>query len=105
MRILTCREADEAAAGQEVSPEVLMRRAGYAVAQFCASQFKFRSACVVCGRGKNGGAGLMAAEALCRVAETVSVIMLAKVTSNFASSSLATVALVRSTLVLKSPTP
>src|SRR5215468_7501766 len=78
MRILTCSEADEAAAGPEASPEVLMRRAGYAVAQFCASQFKFRSACVVCGRGKNGGAGLVAAEALHRVAETVSVIMLAK---------------------------
>jgi ADP-dependent NAD(P)H-hydrate dehydratase / NAD(P)H-hydrate epimerase len=78
MRILTCSEADEAAAGPEASPEVLMRRAGYAVAQFCASQFEFRSACVVCGRGKNGGAGLMAAEALHRVAETVSVIVLAK---------------------------
>jgi ADP-dependent NAD(P)H-hydrate dehydratase / NAD(P)H-hydrate epimerase len=33
---------------------------------------------VICGRGKNGGAGLVAAEALHRVAETVSVIMLAK---------------------------
>lgn len=78
MRILTCSEADEAAAGPEASLDVLMRRAGYAVAQFCASQFEFSSACVVCGRGKNGGAGLMAAEALRRVAETVSVIMLAK---------------------------
>jgi ADP-dependent NAD(P)H-hydrate dehydratase / NAD(P)H-hydrate epimerase len=78
MRILTCSEADEAAAGPEASPEVLMRRAGYAVAQFCASQFKFSSVCVVCGTGKNGGAGLMAAEALHRVAEAVSVIMLAK---------------------------
>jgi ADP-dependent NAD(P)H-hydrate dehydratase / NAD(P)H-hydrate epimerase len=78
MRILARSEADGAAAGPEASPEVLMRRAGYAVAQFCASQFKFRSACVVCGKGKNGGAGLMAAEALRRVAETVSVIMLAK---------------------------
>ncbi len=55
-----------------------MRRAGYAVAQFCASQFKFSSVLVVCGRGKNGGAGLMAAEALHRIAETVSVIILAK---------------------------
>jgi ADP-dependent NAD(P)H-hydrate dehydratase / NAD(P)H-hydrate epimerase len=78
MRILTCSEADRAAAGPQASPEVLMRRAGYAVAQFCASQFKFTSACVVCGRGKNGGTGLMAAEALRRVAETVSVIVLAK---------------------------
>lgn len=57
---------------------MLLRRAGYAVAQFCASQFKFRSVCVLCGRGKKGGAGLIAAEALHRVADTVSLIVLAK---------------------------
>jgi ADP-dependent NAD(P)H-hydrate dehydratase / NAD(P)H-hydrate epimerase len=78
MRILSCSEADEAASGPEADPQVLMRRAGFAVAQFCASQFKFRSACVLCGRGKNGGAGLIAAEALDRVADTVSVIILAE---------------------------
>jgi ADP-dependent NAD(P)H-hydrate dehydratase / NAD(P)H-hydrate epimerase len=78
MRILTCSEAREAASGPEANPQILMRRAGYAVAQFCASQFKFSSACVLCGKGNNGGAGLIAAEALRRVAETVSVIILAK---------------------------
>jgi len=78
MRILTCNEAGEAASGPEADPQVLMRRAGYAVAQFCISQFKFRSVCVLCGRGKNGGAGLIAAEALRRVADAVAVIVLAK---------------------------
>jgi ADP-dependent NAD(P)H-hydrate dehydratase / NAD(P)H-hydrate epimerase len=78
MRILTGSEAAEAASGPEASPELLLRRAGYAVAQFCASQFKFRSVCVLCGRGKNGGAGLIAAEALGRVADAVAVIVLAK---------------------------
>lgn len=78
MRILTCNEAGEAASGPEADPQVLMRRAGYAVAQFCVSQFKFRSVCVLCGRGKNGGAGLIAAEALRRVADAVAVIVLAK---------------------------
>jgi ADP-dependent NAD(P)H-hydrate dehydratase / NAD(P)H-hydrate epimerase len=78
MRILTCSEAHEAASGPEADPQILMRRAGYAVAQFCASQFKFGSVCVVCGKGNKGGAGLIAAEALQRVAETVAVIILAK---------------------------
>ncbi len=78
MRILTCSEAGEAASGPEADPQVLMRRAGYAVAQFCVSQFKFRSVCVLCGRGKKGGAGLIAAEALRRVADAVAVIVLAK---------------------------
>jgi ADP-dependent NAD(P)H-hydrate dehydratase / NAD(P)H-hydrate epimerase len=78
MRILTCSEVREAASGPEADPQMLMRRAGYAVAQFCASQFKFGSVCVVAGKGDTGGAGLVAAEALQRVAEAVSVVMLAK---------------------------
>jgi len=78
MRILSCSEADTAANGPEASPQILMQRAGYAVAQFCASQFKFRSVCVVCGRGKKGGTGLIAAAALEPIAETVSVIILAR---------------------------
>jgi ADP-dependent NAD(P)H-hydrate dehydratase / NAD(P)H-hydrate epimerase len=77
MRILTCSESAEAASGPEASPEVLLRRAGYAVAQFCASQFKFRSVCVLCGKGKKGGAGLIAAEVLHRIADTVSLVILA----------------------------
>jgi hydroxyethylthiazole kinase-like uncharacterized protein yjeF len=78
MRILTCSEVREAASGPEANPQLLMRRAGYAVAQFCASQFKFSSVCVLCGTGDIGGAGLIAAEALQRLAETVAVIILAK---------------------------
>jgi NAD(P)H-hydrate epimerase len=78
MRILSCSEAATAASGPEASPQILMQRAGYAVAQFCASQFKFRRVCVVCGRGKKGGTGLIAAAALQPIAETVSVIILAR---------------------------
>jgi ADP-dependent NAD(P)H-hydrate dehydratase / NAD(P)H-hydrate epimerase len=78
MRVFTCSEAAQAASGPEASPEVLVRRAGYAVAQFCASQFKFRSVCVLCGKGKKGAAGLIAADVLHRVADTVSLIILAK---------------------------
>ncbi len=78
MRILTCSEAATAASGPEASPENLMRRAGYAVAQFCAAQFKFRSVCIVCGRGKKGGTGLIAAAALQPIAERVAVIILAR---------------------------
>ncbi len=78
MRILTCSEAGEAASGPEADPQVLMRRAGYAVAQFCVSQFKFSSVCVLCGKGKNGGAGLIAAAALRRAADAVAVMILAK---------------------------
>lgn len=61
-----------------MSTLVLIQRAGYAVAQFCVANFKFRSVCVVCGRGKNGARGVVAAESLGRVAEDVSVIVLAK---------------------------
>jgi ADP-dependent NAD(P)H-hydrate dehydratase / NAD(P)H-hydrate epimerase len=78
MRILTGSESAQAASGPEASPAVLLRRAGYAIAQFCASQFKFRSVCVLCGKGKKGGAGLVAAEALERIADTISLIILAK---------------------------
>jgi NAD(P)H-hydrate epimerase len=78
MRILTCSEVRTATSGPVENPQILLRRAGYAVAQFCASQFKFSSVCVVCGKGKKGGAGLVAAEALKRVTEMVSVIILAK---------------------------
>jgi NAD(P)H-hydrate epimerase len=82
MRILTCdevREAErEAIRRPEMSTLVLMQRAGHAVAQFCLAHFKFSSVCVVCGKGNNGGDGLVAAEALREVATRVSVILLAK---------------------------
>lgn len=82
MRILTSdetRQAErEATARPGVSTAVLMQRAGAAVAQFCLAHFKFNSVCVVCGKGNNGGDGLVAAEALRPVAAKVSVIILAQ---------------------------
>jgi hypothetical protein len=45
MRILTRSEVRAATSGLEANPQILIRRAGYAVAQFCASQFKFSSVC------------------------------------------------------------
>ncbi|HLK31884.1 MAG TPA: NAD(P)H-hydrate dehydratase [Terriglobales bacterium] len=82
MRILTTdevREAEREAINRpEMSTLVLMQRAGRAVAQFCLAHFKFASVCVVCGKGNNGGDGLVAAEALREVGSSVSVIILAK---------------------------
>jgi ADP-dependent NAD(P)H-hydrate dehydratase / NAD(P)H-hydrate epimerase len=81
MRILTSDEVRqverEAAARPGLSTKVLLKRAGAAVAQFCAAHFKFSSVCVVCGKGNNGGAGLAAAEVLSGIADGVSVIILA----------------------------
>jgi ADP-dependent NAD(P)H-hydrate dehydratase / NAD(P)H-hydrate epimerase len=82
MRILTSdetRQAErEAISRPNMSTLVLMQRAGNAVAQFCLAQFKFNSVCVVCGKGNNGGDGLVAAEALRPVVGKVSVIILAR---------------------------
>ncbi|HWZ42731.1 MAG TPA: NAD(P)H-hydrate epimerase, partial [Candidatus Saccharimonadales bacterium] len=82
MRILTndeVRQAErEAVSRPQGSTLVLMQRAGYAVAQFCIAHFKFQSVCVVCGKGNNGGDGLVAAEALRGIAEQVTVIILAR---------------------------
>jgi NAD(P)H-hydrate epimerase len=81
MRILTCdevRQAErEAMSRPGGSTLVLMQRAGLAVARFCLANFKFRSVCVVCGKGNNGGDGMVAAETL-RQGSDVSVIILAK---------------------------
>ena len=77
MRILTRSEAAAAAGAAAEEPQMSLRRAGYATAQFCAAQFKFGSVCVVCGTGSKGGAGLVAAEALGRLAQSVAVIILA----------------------------
>ena len=82
MRILTSEEVrqaeGEATKRAGVSTATLMHAAGYAVAQFCLAHFKFSSVCVVCGKGNNGGDGLVAAEALRGSASKVSVIVLAK---------------------------
>src|SRR5262249_39562039 len=81
MRVLTTDEVRaaerESIARPGMSTLVLMQRAGTALAQFCVANFKFNSVCVVCGKGNNGGDGLVAAEALQKVVE-VSVIILAK---------------------------
>ncbi len=76
MRVLTSAQAAEVAAG-ETSPQLLIQRAGYAVAQFCIAEFKFRSACVVCGRGSKGEVGVAAAAVLVGIAAKVWVIALA----------------------------
>src|SRR5215470_7986608 len=82
MRILTSNEVrqaeQEAISRPGISTQVLMKRAGHAVAQFSIANFKFNSVCVVCGKGNNGGDGLIAAAALREFAEKVSVIILAK---------------------------
>jgi NAD(P)H-hydrate epimerase len=89
MRILTCDEIGlaerEASTRPGVTTLVLIRRAGLAVVQFCLSHFKFRSVCVVCGKGENGGRGMAAAEALQDIAEELSVIILAKEESELSS--------------------
>ena len=81
MRILTSAEVrqaeQQALARPDVSALVLMERAGYAVAQFCIAHSRFRSVCVVCGKGDNGGKGLVAARALQAVADEVYVVILA----------------------------
>ena len=82
MRILTTdevRQAEREATNRpNVSTLILMQRAGYAVAQFCLSQFKFTSVCAVCSHNNHGGNGLVAAEALRDLGINVSVIILAK---------------------------
>lgn len=82
MRVLTADEVrhieSEAASRADTPAALLIQRAGYAVAQFCLANFKFRSVCVVCGAGGNGDCGLMAAQVLSGIAEQVSTIILAK---------------------------
>lgn len=93
MRILSCdqvREAEREAIGRPgMSTLVLMQRAGYAVAQFCLSNFKFSSVCVVCGKGNNGGDGVVAAQALRNTVDRISVIILAKDVSQLSADAAA----------------
>jgi NAD(P)H-hydrate epimerase len=82
MRILTTNEiraAEQEAIGRPGgSALALMQAAGHAVTQFCTANFTFRSVCVVCGKGNNGGDGFVAAEALRSMGHEVTVIVLAK---------------------------
>lgn len=89
MRILTSNEVrqaeSEAASRPGMSSLILRQRAGYAVAQFCLSHFKFSSVCVVCGAGSNGANGLAAAQSFQGFVAQVSVIILAKDLSELSS--------------------
>lgn len=93
MRILTrdeVRQVQRQAVKQpDVSTLVLMQRAGYAVAQFCSSQFDFASICVVCGKGNNGGKGIVAAEVLRKFGNDVSILILAKDVSELSADAAA----------------
>ena len=68
MRVLTTdevRQAERHAVEAENTPTLLlMQRAGFATAQFCLMHFRFETVCVMCGKGNNGGDGLVAAQAL-----------------------------------------
>src|SRR5262245_52337096 len=96
MRILTSNEVrqaeQEATSRSEVSTQVLMKRAGHAVAQFCIANFKFNSVCAVCGKGNNGGEGLIAAASLRDISYEVSVIIVAKDASALSADSAAVLA-------------
>src|SRR6185437_9328479 len=85
MRVLTGAEAAEVAAGREATSQLLIQRAGYAVAQFCIAEFKFRTVCVICGRGKNGSVGIAAATILAGTATRVWVVVLAGEANGHAS--------------------
>lgn len=93
MRILTCDEVREAERAAIVHPDmstlVLMQRAGHALAQFCLAHFKFSSVCVVCGKGNNGGDGIVAAEALQELGKDVSVVILAQDVSQLSADAAA----------------
>ncbi|MGH9569430.1 MAG: NAD(P)H-hydrate epimerase, partial [Candidatus Angelobacter sp.] len=80
MKIVTAaemREIDRLTTAQYgVSSLTLMENAGTAVAEFAQKHFDFDSACVVCGKGNNGGDGFVAARKLKEAGKQVSVIIL-----------------------------
>jgi NAD(P)H-hydrate epimerase len=77
VRILKRAEVVRLADGAEENSSLLIQRAGYAVAQFCIALCKFRTVCIVCGRGNNGGVGIAAATVLAGIATRVWVLSLA----------------------------
>lgn len=82
MKIVTAaemREIDRFTTEQYGVPSLtLMENAGSAVAAFAQKHFDFNSACVVCGKGNNGGDGFVAARKLHEAGKRVEVIILAK---------------------------
>ena len=82
MKIVTAEEMraiDRATTEKYGVPSLtLMENAGTAVAEFAQKHFDFNSVCAVCGKGNNGGDGLVAARKLHEAGKKVSVIVLAK---------------------------
>ncbi|MBZ5531385.1 MAG: NAD(P)H-hydrate dehydratase [Acidobacteriia bacterium] len=82
MKIVTAaemREIDRLTTEQYGVPSLtLMENAGTAVAEFAQKHFDFNYVCVVCGKGNNGGDGLVAARKLQEAGKKVAVIILAK---------------------------
>ncbi len=81
MKILTSaemREADRRTSAEfGVSLEELMERAGESVARFCRQVYpEARRVVVICGRGNNGGDGLVAARHLQRAGASVRVLQI-----------------------------
>ena len=83
MKILTSAEmvaTDRRTAAEfAVPPGSLMEQAGGAVAKFCLRQYPAsRRVVVLCGKGNNGGDGLVAARVLARAGKTVRVVLLGR---------------------------
>src|ERR1700733_15815079 len=83
MKILTAAEmgaADRRTAAEfGVRVEALMERAGGAVAAFCLRRYQAAARVVVlCGKGNNGGDGLVAARVLAAAGRTVQVLLLGR---------------------------
>src|SRR5580692_7779952 len=84
MKILTAEEmgaADRRTVEEFGVPlELLMERAGAAVAAFCLRRYGAASQVVVlCGKGNNGGDGFVAARALMQAGQTVRVVLLGRI--------------------------
>src|ERR1700727_2929310 len=83
MKILTAEEmgaADRRTVESGVPLQTLMESAGRAVAAFCMQQYGAVSpAVVLCGKGNNGGDGLVAARALAQAGQTVRVVLLGRI--------------------------
>ncbi|MEI9979188.1 MAG: NAD(P)H-hydrate dehydratase [Edaphobacter sp.] len=83
MKILTAEEmgaADRLSVERfGVSIETLMEAAGHAVAAFCLRRYPAASQVVVlCGKGNNGGDGLVAARALAQAGKAVQIVLLGR---------------------------